>query len=422
MTLILKSELLPLLFRAVSVIVAALSGLIGLKVLLKLPATEGVVLIAVLGWMVFMPLGQFGYGRPIYGYLRRDNDKGVVKDKHVSSFINLSSRQAVVASLSFCLLGFAYAIQQSLGFFALTVAFFALGLAGLNSSTYQRDIAYALSREKDYEVLELCRRLVLLLGFLALNAGLPLWAFCIVTLLVGTLTQQRLASKLNTSVNVTVFENETVYMAGLRSDAKRFLFFTTNELLIYNFPLVLFSLLGLSNQIVFVSIWLRMFQLVVLPMRMGVDARMNRLVSDYFRGDRDTVWRGLLINLVSSAMITGVLLILLWEFKAKIFGWLGATALVDDQYLMTSLAVWGVSNTVQHTFGSFTISYGGGFAFASLMSFWTFAITCLAFCVMYALHMSVGQMLIITGVIYGLFALSYGVHVRSLLRRSINDL
>ena len=151
-------------------------------------------------------------------------------------------------------------------------------------------------------------------------------------------------------------------------------------------------------------------------MRLGVDARMNRLVSAYFRGNREMVRQGLVQNVAGSVALTGVILILLAYFKSSIFGWIGATALGDDPYILPSLAIWGLSNTLQHAFGSFTLSYGGGFSFASLMSLLTFLSTGLAFVVMLHLHMPLGQILIFTGLIYGLFALKYGVHVFSLLK------
>lgn len=420
MALILRSEWLPLLIRAVGVLAAALSGLVGLKVLLRLPEAEGVVLIAVLGWMVFMPLGQLGYGRPVYGWLRLGHETGRSNVAGAVRFLNLFRRQAVLASCALGLLGWAYAARQVTGGFASAVAIFTLGLAALNSGIYQRDMAYALSQERHYEVMELCRRLGLLLGFLAMGAGLPIWGFGLWTLLVGVFTQQRLARILSPASPATVSPGRAAdegSPAQLQSDARRFLFFTANELLLYNLPLVVFTLLGLAPEIVFTSIWLRLFQLLVLPMRLGVDARMNRLVSAYFRGQSQVVRRGLMLNVAGSALLTGALLVVVAQFKPQIFGWLGATTLGGDPYLMPSLAVWGLANTVQHALGSFTLSYGGGFAFASLMSLLASLSTGLAFGVMQMLHLPVGQMFIATGLIYGLSALGYGLHVRGLLKR-----
>ena len=404
--------------RSVSVVAAALTSLVGLKVLLKLPEAEGVVLIAVLGWMVFMPLGQFGYGRPVYGWLRRDHESSILNPNLTEYFLVLTRRQAVLASLILCLLGLAYAARNSPAPFVLTVAVFALGMASLNSGIYQRDIAYALSHERDYETMELCRRFILLFGILALSVGLPIWVLGMLAFLVGVLTQQRLSRILNPSrtTSALTLASGPDRMAGLRRDARRFLFFTTNELLLYNLPLVVLSVLGSAPEIIFISIWMRLFQLLVLPMRLGVDARMNRLVSAYFRGNREMVRQGLVQNVAGSVALTGVILVLLAYFKSSIFGWIGATALGDDPYILPSLAIWGLSNTLQHAFGSFTLSYGGGFSFASLMSLLTFLSTGLAFGVMLLLHMPLGQILIFTGLIYGLFALKYGVHVFSLLK------
>jgi hypothetical protein len=129
------------------------------------------------------------------------------------------------------------------------------------------------------------------------------------------------------------------------------------------------------------------------------------------------VRQGLLLNVAGSALLTISLLVVVAQFKLDIFGWLGATTMGGDPYLMPSLAVWGLANTVQHALGSFTLSYGGGFAFASLISLLTFLSTGLAFGVMQMLHLPVGQMFIATGLIYSVFALSYGLHVRGLLMR-----
>jgi hypothetical protein len=419
--MIVKSEFLTLLIRASGVITSACASIIALKALLLLTKSEGAVLIAILSWVVFIPLGQLGYGRPVYGCIRRGFEKGNSNENLIEYFLSINRRLAIQVSLTFCIFSFAYAQFHIPVVNAIIVSVFALGLASLNSGIYQRDIAYALSRESKYESIELFRKLIMLFGFLAIESGLSIWGFGLLTLLAGTLTQKRLAQILNplgVSDKLTR-EFKLKRKIDLRVDARRYFFFTTNELLLYNLPLVVFSFVGSLQEIVLTSIWMRLFQLLVLPMRLIVDARMNRLMSSYFQGYLQEVRQGLILNVLGSAALTGFILVFLAYFKFSFFGWLGAAALVDEPYLIPSLAIWAIFNSVQHSFGSFILSYGGGFNFASEMSLFALISTAFTFGVMLILDFSFGQILLGTGLIYGLFAFKYGFNAFRLLRNPL---
>lgn len=413
-----KSELLSLIIRAVGVITAACSSFISLKILLQLPEPESILLIAISGWIVFIPLGQLGYGRPVYGYLRKDYESGKSNRNIVEYFLLKCRKQVVAITIIFSICSYMYARYYGSSINVNGVIIFALGLAALNSGIYQRDIAYAQSSETKYELVELCRRLILLFGFFAIEFGLKVWQFGILIFITGVLSQKILEKILISQVNVAreqILLKPNILL-DLRKNSRYYLFFTANELLLYNLPLLVFTVLGGSREIVLISIWMRLFQILVLPMRLLVDARMNRIVSAYFRGSIHEVRKSLILNVISSIFVTAVILILIVPYNNKIFIWLGAKALVDEPCVMLSLCVWAFFNSIQHSFGSFIISNGGSFSFACKMSVLTLISISLTFSSMYQIGLSLGEIMLGTGITYGLFAFNYARKALSLLQ------
>lgn len=251
-------------------------------------------------------------------------------------------------------------------------------------------------------------------------AGAPLWLVGIGGLFVAGWSQWRVSRLLIGSgeFGTTLQPSDWRDLdPKLGIAAKRYLLFSANEVLLYNLPLVVFTATSANNEIIYFGIWLRLYQLLVLPMRMIVDARINRQVTAYFQRRPDKVRKELNVSLLAASGFMTLSLATVFVCKRSILGWIGAAPMASDCWLIASLGIWGVGNTIQHVFGSFTLSYGGGFGFALRTSIVTLVTMCLVFAVELTLLAKIGPILFSLGVVYAVLSLFYGKHVGRILRK-----
>lgn len=407
-------EALSLIWRSAGVVVAAATGLVAIKVFLSTHPEQAPGLIAMVGWLGFLPLLQLGLGRPVYSALRRRfvarQPVGLAVRRALSWFGAL----ALLAVAAHAALGTWIVIRQGPSVGWAEVGLFAAGLAANGTATFQRDLAYALSQEDRYERTELLRRLIVLGCYGALWAGAPMAAVGVALVASGLASQAATAREASTAHPV-VPEAEDRPFQGLGPDARRYLLFSFNELLLYNLPLVVFTLAAAGPELVYLGIWMRLFQLAVLPMRMLVDARVNRQTAAWFGGDTSLLRRELTLSLGLGSAAMGAALAVLAGAATPLVGWLGAPTMAADHWLLAGLALWGAGNVVQHVYGSFTLSHGRGFGFALKTSLGAAAGAGAVFLAARGSGLEIGASLAAMGGAYLLSAFAYQVHVQRLL-------
>ena len=161
----------------------------------------------------------------------------------------------------------------------------------------------------------------------------------------------------------------------LARDASRFWTYSANEVILYNLPLIFFTWQANAAELIFFGVWSRLFQLIVLPMRVLADARVNRQTAAYFQGNTANVRYQLNASLKMSLATVAVTLTLAGVGLHTALGWLGTPSL-----------------------SALRASFGGLLA------------TALAFSACYAATANQGLALTAAGVAYGLFALLYRRH------------
>ena len=412
-----RAELFPLVVRSLGVATAALSGVFGIKVFLAIGGSAAPYLVAMVTWLVFLPLLQLGLGRPLYSVLRRD----FVQNSKVGSKLRTSVMiLAALAVTAICLFaGFAaWLLKDSTApGELLEYAFLAAGLAACSSGAFQRDYCYAISKELLFESFEFLRRICLLVGLLALWFHAPVVPVGLALIVAATLTQLGTA-RMVLLANKDGAEPEPSFalLRDVRPDAVRFLIFSINEIFLYNLPLLYFTILSSEAELVFIAVWTRLFQIAVLPMRMLVDARVNLKTASFHSGEfaklRGELSASLHMSLVSVSFLLATLAIIL----TPLLDWLGAGHLAEERWLMVGLVTWGIGNAVQHVYGTFTVSHGSGFAFALKASGFATGVSSLVFLTLALLDVGVGPTLALMGVSYALTALLYRNEISRLIK------
>jgi drug/metabolite transporter superfamily protein YnfA len=98
--------------------------------------------------------------------------------------------------------------------------------------------------------------------------------------------------------------------------------------------------------------------------------------------------------------------------QEQLLSWLNATGMLGDSWLVISIALWASGNVIQHTYGTFTLSYRNGFGFAYVASLGSLVLVGGALITSYLLSKNLGFALSWAGGIYSLCSLTYVWHVR----------
>jgi len=417
-----------------SVAASAGAGIMGVRAALALEDARSTPIVAMLGWALFLGLGQLGWGRPAYALLRQAWIHRQLDGELLDRILGMTLRQAVGACLVFVALCMVMASFQGLREGLLSFGLLTMGVAALGAAAFWRDSAYALSHEPDYEQLELLRRLSLLVALTLLGQNVSpalLGALC---LAVAVTTTARIARKLRgTLESLTPVEaanaateqrrppaNAVLHavpaiatgdrLNRLRPDARRYLAFSVSELCLYNAPLVVYTVANRSQGIVDFAIWTKLFMFVVLPMRIVSDARLNLVTRLHFEGDGPGTGQALRRSaLLALAVVAGTCLAIYLTTP-----WLVALMAPGREWsspwLPLSIAAWGALNAVQHVFGSYTVSHGKGHAFAWTASLATSIAVLGTVALGSAWDLSLGLVLCLAAVPYAVSAAAFCRH------------
>ena len=247
-----------------------------------------------------------------------------------------------------------------------------MGLISISICNFKRDLSYALNVEVQFEILTTIRRFFLLCIFIALFFGSTLLLTGIFGLMAGFLTFLYMAKIIFNEISSDEdreLKKKEFYIGGdFKKKALQFWGFKISELTFYNIPLIYFtfnpSVIGLA----YYAIWIRMWQFFMMPYMIFVDTRINAIISAFYKYMNKETIRGLLICLLISFAILVFCLIIFQFIDNIIYNFIGGTEIVDS-YFILSLAIWLTGHVIQHTFGSFIISYGDGYRLSLILSF-----------------------------------------------------
>jgi hypothetical protein len=332
--------------------------------------------------------------------------------------------QGMLAALGFGLLSVGLGMAQGYAGEWSALVIFATGMAAIAACTLQRDLAYALDKETAYESLETGRRAASVLAYLGIWKGIPLEVIGLFALLAGVGSYLFL-NRLLMSRTLAVEAKETTGDAvthwhqlrpGIRSKALRCFGFSINEVVFYNTPLIMFFVYPVPENIIYFGVWSKLFLLLVLPVRIFIDTRMNHVTALYFSANRTGSWRALSRCLQVGAGLAVPALVMLCYSQDALLSWMKAQRMLGDPWLLLSLGLWVGGNIVQHTYGTFTISYQDGFSLAYLNSFIALVLVSGTLIGSYLVTQNLGQSLAWAGGVYIFSALIYVWHVFQVTR------
>lgn len=398
--------------RYFAVIISAITTLLALKVFLAFDKNDAATFLAILGWLLFMPLLQFGYGRTSYAHVRRMKAEGLNVKNTVTKFANIACIQALVACVLIIFLAYYLSIQNDYSGSRLELVFFAFGLVTFQMSILKRDLAYSLDLEVSYEIIEAFRRLLLLCVYIAIFFGIALYIVSIFSVIVGISTFICMRLVILSSLNyeqeiVDIDKNSNDILSNkFKVNAVKFWGFTASELAFYNIPLIVFTFYPSPLGMAYYAVWSRLWIMLNMPYRIFVDTKINLIITSFLKKNNNAVIKNLLLCVGTSSIMMIACFGILTYFSNIVFDVLGASNIVDS-YLLLSLGIWICGNIIQHTFGSFILSYGDGFNFAFISSFLCLSMIFIIFIVSYFTFNNVGFSLMLCGILYLIISFVY---------------
>lgn len=397
--------------RYFAVTISAITTLFALKIFLAFDKNDAATFLAILGWILFMPLFQFGYGRTSYAHVRKMRAEGFNVKNTVTKFANIAFAQALAACILIIVLAYFLSIQNEYSGSRLELVCFAFGLATFQISILKRDLAYSLDLEASYEIIEAFRRLLLLFAYTAIFFDISLYIVSIFSIIVGISTFLYLRLVILSSLNhdqktVDMDKNSNTLSRKFKVNAMKFWGFTASELAFYNIPLIVFTFYPSASGIAYYAVWSRLWIMLNMPYRIFVDTKINVIITSFLKKNNHAVIKNLLLCVVTSSTIMIASFGFLTYFSNIVFDVLGASNIVD-KYLLLSLGIWICGNIIQHTFGSFILSYGEGFNFAFILSFLCLTIILIIFTASYFTFNNVGFSLMLCGIFYLIISFVY---------------
>tara|TARA_X000000950_G_C13885774_1_gene648768 strand:+ start:350 stop:1621 length:1272 start_codon:yes stop_codon:yes gene_type:complete len=399
-----------MLIRYLGIFIAGITALLSLKVFLSYEPQNAATLLAILGWLLFTDLLMFGYGRPCYAIVRKNRELGYNINKLVYKFVKIYICQAIFGLVIMAFLSNFLAKQNGYldSYFDLVI--FSMGLISISICNFKRDLSYALNVEVQFEILTTIRRFFLLCIFIALFFGSTLLLTGIFGLMAGFLTFLYMAKIIFNEISSDEdreLKKKEFYIGGdFKKKALQFWGFKISELTFYNIPLIYFtfnpSVIGLA----YYAIWIRMWQFFMMPYMIFVDTRINAIISAFYKYMNKETVRGLLICLLISFAILVFCLIIFQFIDNIIYNFIGGTEIVDS-YFIISLAIWLTGHVIQHTFGSFIISYGDGFRFSLILSFSSVIFLGFVFISTYQNFENIGLSMVFCGITYFFLSIIY---------------
>ena len=414
-----NSEIQIVLIRYFGVFLSALISLMSIKVFLTFAPHESSIYLGIIGWLLFIPLFQFGYGRPGYALIRSER---INRTNNISAYVNnlknLYSKQSALSVLCLCLMALFLSINNNFNGNFLDPLIFALAVGSHASCNLMRDLSYATDTEKYYESFETLRRFSILLMYLAIINGIDIKISSIFVIFANCATFYLMTSIIENKFRdfQSPISSTEVYLDNIKSNSLQYFGFTSFEVIFYNIPLIIFTFFPSSEGMIFYSIWSKCFLFLALPYRIYVDTKMNSIITAYLKKDF-TQTKKIINNCIYISTFIGIIIMALFILcKSYIAIFLGDNFVISSDYFSLSLLLWMIGNIIQHIFGSFTTSYGNGFKSALKISFYTVTIIFVVIASIFLFFNDIGLALLSAGIVYIFMAILYKKHFNNALK------
>ena len=280
--------------------------------------------------------------------------------------------------------------------FSSSIGLFYMGL-------FQRDLLYAIDHEAVFEICEVLRKGCLLISLYVLSSTSSYYYFFLIALITSCLLYYVPILQIKVyqqKRKLYFYQRLKAYVSELFVNGKHYFFFMVFELSMYNLPLLFFVFKDDKAGIILFSIWMRLFQIAVLPSRIFIDAMLNKNIKIYMENQLKKSKILIMKTAVLGGLLSVLCLYVLWRYKYVIFDWLSIGDIINTKYFFMAVIIWAFANSIHHTFGSFLVSCGNGFKYALYSSAVTVCVMSILGFVFLFITLTPAEFILAMGLVY----------------------
>lgn len=362
-----SSALRGALYRSLGVLLSSFSSFYAIKVIFEIAPDFDSILLLVISLAFFLNLFTFGVGRPLYADVKKKYTSSGLLELELDSPILISLILPLFGVLGFVFISLCYLVFSNSLEFIFEVLLFSTSIGLFYSGIFQRDLFYALDWEQVYEKYEVFRKTCFLISLLVLAKTNSFHLFFAIAL-IGSIVFYLIPifQLISHKKKRIYFRHQSLgkYFYKLSLEGKHYFFFMIFEIMMYNLPLLFFMAKGSSAGIIIFAVWMRLFQVSVLPSRIAIDAMVNYNVKKFMQSKIKESRLSLIKTAIIGISMSCFCLSVLWVFRSEIFNWLSLGEVAETWQFSAAVLIWALANSIHHTFGSFLVSCGTGFRYA----------------------------------------------------------
>lgn len=332
-------------------------------------------LLLLYGFATYLILFDLGINRTVYAKLRKlyiENDmEWKTEILYTIPLFNLMLLSILVL-FSIILLCFWALYLNSFNY--ITIMLFVITIVMNIGINYMEVLYNGINKLDHFQYIDLSRKFINISAlFLAYIDNSMLLTF-----LYSSLGLFILLAYLEYGICRLYVKREFIILTGLDSiiitfkkywkDARDTFFFNINETLLYNNGYILVPFYFGSLYIIQYGLWMKLFLGITIVSGGITSIFIHKITETYFNGNYQQTKNYFFLSLILSVIISLFCFSIFYKFSDLIIKYWVSEIYSMDKYLVYSLGLWTVANSIQNVSGVFLLSIGGQFKYMRNLS------------------------------------------------------
>ena len=369
-------------------------------------------LLLLYGFATYLILFDLGINRTVYAKLRKlyiENDmEWKTEILYTIPLFNLMLLSILVL-FSIILLCFWALYLNSFNY--ITIMLFVITIVINIGINYMEVLYNGINKLDHFQYIDLSRKFINISAlFLAYIDNSMLLTF-----LYSSLGLFILLAYLQYSICRLYVKRKLIILTGLDSiintfkkywkDARDIFFFNINETLLYNNGYILVPFYFGSLYIIQYGLWMKLFLGITIVSGGVTSIFIHKITETYFNGNYKQTKNYFFLSLILSVIISLFCFSIFYKFSDLIIKYWVSEIYSMDKYLIYSLGLWTVANSIQNVSGVFLLSIGGQFKYMRNLSSVIVIAIIVTTIVCLSVGYNLGELLLILGCeyIFGMF-------------------
>lgn len=379
-------------------------------------------LLLIYGYATYLIFFDFGVSKPIYSDLRNKYVSNIQIKKDILRVIPFFNIIILFMFVFALVLTSILANSFDNTFSYLFILFFVLTIVLNFGINYLENILNAVDNQMLFQKVDLFRRganlLTLFAIFIDSSFMLSVVSNSIILLILYGFMLFKIKNMFlrNKRINYFLFQYFFKTLKKYWNNSYRYFIFSFNEVLLYNVGYILVPIFLSSFYVIQYALWMKLYLGMVMFSRVIGDTFIHKISKLFFKKDLENALKLFYKSILLSGLISGLFSIVIFNTIDIFFMYWVDQKYIFDSYLLYSLILWNIFNSIQHTSGIFLLAEGKSFNFMKNISFYIMLSIVCTFAVLLYMGVSLGVTMISTSLLYAFGSLIYFYKAYSILK------